>query len=106
MSELAHLLEYLLASIGLTVLLVWPASGPGAFIRDRVIRPVLPGGIKNVLDCYICLGFWSGLLLSGLAWWLYREPSCWLGCLMTPGMFWIVLKNPNTHEESSNKEAP
>jgi hypothetical protein len=77
--------------MGATILIVWPVDGPGAWIRDRLLRPTLPGKAKAALDCYICLGFWCGLGIS-LPWWLwYREPWVWLGCLMVPTVFWLVL---------------
>ena len=86
-----HLLAYLLSSMGLTILIVWPTGGPGAWVRDRLLRPLLPGQAAEVLDCYICLGFWSGLGLS-VPWWLwYRDPTIWFGCLMVPAVFWLVL---------------
>ena len=68
MNELAEYLAYLLSSVGLTVLLVWPQTGPGAWVRDRVLRRLLPRRARDVLDCYICLGFWVGLALSPI-WW-------------------------------------
>jgi len=94
MDSLTYLTSFLVASMGLTVLIVWPQEGPGAWVRERALRRVLPGKAKEVLDCYICLGFWSGLVLSP-AWWLMcREHWVWGGCLMTPALFWLVLRNP------------
>ena len=37
-----ELIAYLLASVGLTVLIIWPEGGPGAFFREKVFRRVLP----------------------------------------------------------------
>jgi len=92
MNELADYLAYLLSSVGLTVLLVWPQTGPGAWLRDRVLRRVLPERARGVLDCYICLGFWSGLALSP-AWWAAEHRLwCWTGCLAVPALFWFVLR--------------
>ncbi len=54
--------------MGLTVLVVWPADGVPAKIREG-LRRLLPSAVKGVLDCYICLGFWAGLILSPI-WWL------------------------------------
>ncbi len=91
MSGLAQLLSFLLAAMGLTVLVVWPESGPGALLRDQVLRQLLPKSRRGVLDCYICFGFWAGLVLS-VPWWLmYREPWVWFGCLMVPAVFWLVM---------------
>jgi hypothetical protein len=92
MSELAHLLAFVLSAMGLTVLLAWPQDGPGAWVREKVLRKLLPRAVGGVLDCYVCLGFWAGLLLSPAGWWLYREPWCWAGCLMVPAAFWIVMR--------------
>ena len=94
MDGLAYLVSFLLSSLGLTILIVWPQEGPGAWLRERVLRRVLPGKAKEVLDCYICLGFWSGLALSPLWWLMCRQPWVWGGCLMTPALFWLVLRNP------------
>ena len=35
MDDLSGLLAYLLSGMGLTVLIVWPQAGPGAWLRDR-----------------------------------------------------------------------
>src|SRR5262245_1408689 len=86
-----HLLAFLLASIGLTVVVVWPQDGPGAWVRERILRPHLPGRAKAILDCYICFGFWTGLLLSPGWWFLCGATWAWAGCLMTPAVFWLVL---------------
>jgi hypothetical protein len=80
--------------MGLTILIVWPETGPSAWLRERVVRPILPGRAKGALDCYICLGFWAGLALSPLWWFFCQHWWCWTGCLMTPALFWLVLQNP------------
>jgi hypothetical protein len=89
---MTYLLTFLLSSLGLTVLIVWPQDGPGAWVREQLLRKCLPGKAKEVLDCYVCTGFWSGLLL-GPAWRLMSgEPWTWAGCLMTPAVFWLLLR--------------
>ena len=99
---MAYLLGYLLASMGLTILVVWPQDGPGAWVRESVLRRLLRGQAKSVLDCYICMSFWSGLMLSPLWWWMCREPWTWAGCLMTPSLFWLVLRNTGAREEAED----
>ncbi len=84
-------LGYLLASIGLTVLIVWPDGGPGSWLREQILRQLIPSMFRGVLDCYVCMGFWCGLALSGLWWWWYREPWILTGCLMVSGVFWLIL---------------
>lgn len=84
-------LGYLLSAMGLAILVVWPEHGPGACVRDKVFRRVLPKSLHGVLDCYICFGFWSGLAMSILWWTIYRRPWIWFGCLMTPAAFWLVM---------------
>jgi hypothetical protein len=91
---MSYLVSFLLSSIGLTVLIVWPPDGPGAWVRESVLRRALPGKSKETLDCYICTGFWSGLVLSPVWWLMCRERWTWSGCLMTPALFWLVLRNP------------
>ena len=97
---MSYLLSYLLSSMGLTILIVWPQDGPGAWLREKVFRKVLPEKIKSLMDCYVCASFWSGLALSPLWWWMCREPWTWAGCLMTPSLFWIVLRNPAAKDEA------
>jgi hypothetical protein len=79
--SMTELLAFLLASMGLTILIVWPQDGPGAWLRENVLRKALPGKGKEMLDCYICSGFWCGLAFSP-AWWLMcRERWTLFGCL-------------------------
>lgn len=99
MESLNYLLSFLLSSMGLTILIVWPQSGPGAWVRELVLRRILPSKARGVLDCYVCLGFWTGLALSPVWWLMCRQQWAWFGCLMTPALFWLVLRNPN--EDSS-----
>jgi hypothetical protein len=89
---MSDLLAYLLSSVGLTVLVVWPQDGPAAWVRDRLLRRALPPNAARVLDCYICCGFWCALVLSPLWWWQFRSLWCWTGCLMVPGLFWAFLR--------------
>ncbi len=91
MSGLAQLLSFLLAAMGLTVLVVWPQGGPGAFFREKLLRKLLPKFARGLLDCYVCFGFWAGLLLSVPWWFMYRQPWVWFGCLMVPAVFWLVM---------------
>ena len=92
MREFTEFVAYILSSIGLTVLLVWPKTGPSAWLRERVLRPLMPGKVVEVLDCYICSGFWCGLCLSPVFWAVDRAPWCWSGCVIVPGLFWILLR--------------
>jgi len=93
MDSFTYLLAFLLASMGLTVLILWPEGGPSGWFRETVLRRLLPGKSKDVLDCYVCFGFWAGLALSPLWWWWTDQPWCWSGCLMTPSLFWLVMQN-------------
>ena len=42
MQGLEDFTGYLLSAMGLTVLIIWPEGGPGAFLREKVFRRVLP----------------------------------------------------------------
>jgi len=92
MDPLTYLLAFLLSSSGLTILFLWPEGGPSGWSRERVLRRILPASARGVLDCYVCFGFWTGLLLSPLWWWWTGFHWCWAGCLMTPTIFWFALK--------------
>ena len=88
---LCALVSYLLAAMGLTILLVWPVSGPGAFVREKVLRRLLPKPVAGVLDCYICCGFWAGMFLA-VPWWLMcHQYWAWFGGLMVSAIFWLVM---------------
>lgn len=90
MTELA---SYILVSMGLTIILVWPQEGPTAYLRERVFRRILPTKAGYVFDCYICCSFWIGMLMS-VIWWRHdREVWCLYGCLMVPAVFWIILRD-------------
>ncbi len=91
MEQFTEFLSYALASMGLVILVVWPEDGPGAFVRDKLLRKILPKTAHGALDCYICFGFWSGLLLSVPWWFMYRQDWIWFGCLMIPAVFWLVM---------------
>jgi hypothetical protein len=99
MESLTYLLSFLMSSMGLTVLIVWPQDGPSAWLRERVLRRVLWGKAGQVLDCYVCLGFWSGLVFSPVWWFAFRQHWAFAGCLMTPAMFWLILFGTNKHEQ-------
>ena len=99
---MASLLSFLLASMGLTIMVVWPQDGPGAWVRERVLRRLLPGKAKEVLDCYICTSYWTGLALSPLWWWMCQGRWAWAGCLMTPPVFWIALRIPGGSERTEH----
>lgn len=90
MENAAFFIAYLLAAMGLTILVVWPADGPGALVRDKILRPMLPPAAKGVLDCYICLGFWAGEILAVPWWVMYHAKWVWLGGLMVAALFWLV----------------
>lgn len=91
MNEFVYFVTFLLSAVGLTILIVWPETGPGAFLREAVLRKILPQSAGKALDCYVCLGFWAGLLLSPAWWFLTREHWVWFGCLMVPAIFWFTL---------------
>ena len=91
MAQFTALIAYVLTAMGLAVLVVWPQEGPGAWVREKILRKVLPKPISGVLDCYICCGFWTGWAVAVPWWLLYRQDWVWFGCLMVPAVFWLVL---------------
>jgi hypothetical protein len=86
-----ELIAYLLSSMGLTVLVIWPTGGPGAFARERLLRKILPRSAHGVLDCYICFSFWSALAVAVPWWFIFHRPCVWFGPLMVPALFWLVM---------------
>ncbi|MEM6260043.1 MAG: hypothetical protein AAGC72_05690 [Planctomycetota bacterium] len=97
------LFAYLLSAMGLTIVVVWPSTGPGAWVRDRVLRVMVPDKFESVLDCYICFGFWAGLLLGSVWWLIYEATWAWFGCLMVPALFWLALKSGSGHRAVSSQ---
>lgn len=105
MNQLADFLSLILAGVGLTVLIVWPETGPTAYAREVLLRPRVPLALAGVLDCYVCLGFWMGLLLSPV-WWLYTGQFwCWSACLMVPAVFWLKLVSVPSHAQEQTYDA-
>ena len=90
MGQFTELVAYVLAAMGLTVLVVWPRGGPGAWVREKLLRKFLPKPVRGVLDCYICFGFWAGLVVAVPWWFWHRHRWMWLGCLMVSAVFWLV----------------
>ncbi len=90
MAQFTVFFAYVLSVMGLTILVVWPENGPGALTREKLLRRILPKPAHGVLDCYICFGFWAGLLLSIFWWFMYHQSWIWFGCLMIPAAFWLV----------------
>ena len=92
MANVTPFITYILAAMGLTILVVWPKDGPGAYMREKALRRILPKSAHGVLDCYICFGFWTGLLASIPWWFMYRQGWIDFGCLIVPAVFWLVMK--------------
>jgi hypothetical protein len=101
MNEMCELTSYLLSSIGLAVLIVWPAHGPSAWLREKVARKCLGESAQVVLDCYICCSFWTALVLAPLWWYFTASPCYWFGCLMAPCVVWLVLM-PQDQEDGGD----
>ena len=83
---------YVFSSMGLTILLVWPADGVGAWLRERVIRPLLPRVLRKVLDCYICLSVWIALA-SVPFWWMAGYRWSGIAWPVVPAVFWLVIRD-------------
>jgi hypothetical protein len=90
-NDLIGFAAYIFSSMGLTILIVWPQEGPSAWLRDHALRRLLPSYARGALDCYVCLGFWAGLVISIPCWFWYRQPWCWSGCLIVPFLFWWIV---------------
>ncbi len=90
MSDFTAIAVYVLSCMGVTILIVWPSDGPGAWFRDRLLRPFLPASARGALDCYICLSVWIALAAVPF-WWMkgYHWPS--VAWLIVPTVFWLVL---------------
>src|SRR5688572_29023903 len=89
-SHMSNFLAYILTSVGLTVVVVWPESGLVAYLREKVLRRALPSRLGGILDCYTCFGFWAGLVMSPVWWMMDGRWVYFLGCLMVPPIFWVL----------------
>jgi len=98
------LTAFVLSAMGATILIVWPMTGPSAWLRENVLRKVLPANVAEVLDCYVCMSFWMGLLMGALWWWWTDNVMYWLGCLMTPTLFWIVLTSSTSSTDADGND--
>ncbi len=98
------MLIYVFSAMGLTILIVWPAQGPSAWIRDQVLRRMLWPAARGVLDCYICLSFWMALALAPLWWHWTHCRWVWAGPLMLPAVFWLVLRPWESESEKQLQE--
>ena len=104
MADALGMLVYVLSAMGLTILIVWPAQGPSAWLRDKILRRMLWPTARDVLDCYICLGFWTALALAP-AWWHWT--CCywiWTGPLIVPALFWMILRPWESAEVKTKDE--
>lgn len=65
-------LVHALAAVGVAAIVMAQEAGPGAFVRERVLRPVLlvAGAavrrrrVNGVLDCTVCASVWAGVLVG------------------------------------------
>jgi hypothetical protein len=89
-SDAVALVVYVFSSMGATILLVWPVDGPGAWIRERIVRRMLPASAGKVLDCYICLSVWIALIGVPF-WWMAGYRWCAVAWLVVPAVFWLVM---------------
>lgn len=89
--SLAVFFAYMLSAMGLAIVVVWPETGPGAFVREKILHKLIPAALHGLLDCYICFGFWTGLALSVVFWLIYGMAWMYFGCLMVPAAFWLVM---------------
>lgn len=96
---------FLLSAMGATILIVWPETGPSAWVRESILRKLLPGRASGVVDCYVCLSFWMGLAFGALWWCWTGKPMYWCGCLMIPAVFWIVLHMPTREDDEEIKSS-
>ena len=93
MADLLGLLTYVLSAMGLTILIVWPAVGPSAWVRDRIVRRLLWPQARGMLDCYVCFSPWAALMLAPLWWWQMGCWWLWSGPLMLPTLFWLMMND-------------
>jgi hypothetical protein len=104
MHDFILLITLLLVGMGLTVIVIWPEEGPSAYMRDSLLRKILPAFARPVLDCYICLSVWVGLLLSPLWWYMTGLWWTWMACLMLPSLFWVILRPIDAPDEENSNE--
>lgn len=95
MSEYA---VYLMTALGLTVTLVGVTTGPGVWVRERILRRGLDVAIGHkrayaLLECGICVSAWTGLAVGVIA---SAVTGQWLPALTlwlsAPFAFWLSLR--------------
>ncbi len=83
------------SAMGLAVVLLGFSDGPGAWVRESIMRPLL-SLIRGagVLDCAACFSFWSGLLAGAAGWLAVGRPDLLLASLIAPLLFWLRPGSP------------
>lgn len=90
---MTEFIAFILASLGLTVWIVWPEESFWANIRHKM-QKLLPAYFQTVPDCYVCSGFWIGTIF-GLIWWPCTGKLFYIaGGFITSAVFWIFLNWP------------
>lgn len=86
----------LLCCIGLTFILKYGSILN--FVRQPFCRWIL---FKNLFDCALCLGFWSGIIVGICAYYINWDPNFYLLPLASSGLSWFadsVLRVVQTRE--------
>jgi hypothetical protein len=104
MADFLAILTYVFAAMGLTILIVWPADGPSAWLRDKIVRKLLWPSARGVLDCYICLSVWVALALAPAWWYWVHCQWVWTGPLVLPALFWMILRPWHSASEKQLQE--
>lgn len=64
----AQILVTGLAALGCSAVIVTPARGPAAWVRERQLRPIARRlGGEGLVDCLLCTSVWCGAGLAVLA---------------------------------------
>ena len=95
---------YILASIGFTFIIKYGS------ILDWIRKPLLKFDLfKELFSCSLCIGFWTGLCVGTMAYFIENNSAYFLMPLVSAGMSWFadgligVLQSLEIYLDDKNK---
>lgn len=83
------------ATVGIAQAFVRAEGGPGAWLRDRCIGPVLERcGMRKLADCPFCASVWVGLLVMALMFVMPTAVHAMAAAVAGAALVWISGEAP------------